>query len=64
MLIFKKSVENRKVRTVTFWFSSEFYLETQWKSTETMVFLENHEFPHFLIQSNLFKGLFYGKCEK
>ena len=51
-------MENRKVRTATFGFPSEFYLETQWKTALLMVFLENHRILTFLVKSNLFKGLF------
>ena len=40
----------------------KFYLENQWKSMPNVVFLENHGFLAFLNKSNLFKGLFYGKC--
>ena len=42
----------------------EFYLENQWKSVMLGVFLENTDIPGKLYESNLFKGLFQGKCRK
>ena len=39
----------------------EFYLENQWKTARGAVFLENSGIPGIPDESNLFKGLFYGK---
>ena len=64
MLFFQKVVENWKVGTATFGKTLEFYLENQWKSMLVPVFPDSPVFPELLTESNLFKGLFYGKCQK
>ena len=51
-------MENREMETAMFWFSVEFYLETQWKTVALGVFREKGRIPGKLIESNLFKGLF------
>ena len=57
-------MENQEMETVTFVLLTKFYSVFQWKSTLLMVFLENHVFLTFLVESNLFKGLFYQRCQK
>ena len=57
-------LENQEMKTVRFGFQGEFYLENQWKSALLRVFLENTAFPEKVIESNLFKGLFYQSGQK
>ena len=63
VLISRKCAENQKVETVRIGFPARFYLENQWKPVAAVVFLENHGTLNFLSESNLFKGLFHGKCQ-